>query len=318
MSYKQLTQEQRYQIYALLKMDHNQSEIAYVIGVHKSTISRELWRNCGGRGYRPQQAHRMATSRRNKSVDSIQPETWSEIDHWLCNDWSPEQVSGWLKSRKDLHVSHEWIYQHILVDKRNGGDLYCHLRCQRKRRKRYGSYDRRGILPNRVSIEQRPGEVDTRQRLGDWEVDTIIGKRHKQAIVTLVERKSRLVLLHKVQERSAGAVTQAITHLLEPWSKDVHTITADNGKEFAQHEEVSRILKTDFYFAHPNAAWERGSNENANGLVRQYIPKRQSFDEITQAEIERVMCLLNNRPRKCLDFLSPIEVFLQYSVALNS
>jgi IS30 family transposase len=193
-------------------MDHNQSEIANVIGVHKSTISRELWRNCGRRGYRPQQAHRMAISRRNKSVDRVQPETWSEIDHWLCNDWNPEQVSGWLKSRKDLHVSHEWIYQHVLADKRNGGDLYHHVRCKKKRRKRYGSYDRRGILPNRVSIDQRPGEVNTRQRLGDWEVDTIIGKRHKQAIVTLVERKSRLVLLRKVQERSAGAVTEAITH----------------------------------------------------------------------------------------------------------
>lgn len=317
-SYKQLAQEQRYQIYALLKMGHIQSEIANVIGVHKSTISRELWRNCGRRGYRPQQAHRMAISRRNKSVDRVQPETWKEIDYRLRNDWSPEQVSGWLKASKDLHVSHEWIYQHILADKRNGGDLYRHLRCQKKRRKRYGSYDCRGILPNRVSIEQRPGEVDTRQRLGDWEVDTIIGKRHQQAIVTLVERKSRLVLLRKVQERTAGAVKEAITHLLEPWPNVVHTITADNGKEFAQHEEVSRILKTDFYFAHPNAAWERGSNENTNGLVRQYIPKRRSFDEVSQAEIERVMCLLNNRPRKCLDFLSPFEVFLRYSVALNS
>jgi IS30 family transposase len=136
----------------------------------------------------------------------------------LRNDWSPEQVSGWLKTRKGIHISHEWIYQHVLADQRNGGDTYRHLRCQKKRRKLYGSCLRRGILPNRVSIEQRPEEIDTRQWLGDWEVDTIIGKRHKQAIVTLVDCKSRLILLHKVQECKAGAVTEAIPHLLKPWS----------------------------------------------------------------------------------------------------
>jgi len=260
----------------------------------------------------------MALNRRNKANYRFPPITWDLIESLIRMDWSPEQISGWLKNRQDFHISHEWIYQHILVDKQNGGDLYQHLRCQKKRRKRYGSYDRRGKLPNRVSIDQRPAEVETRQRLGDWEVDTMIGKRHKQALVTLIERKSRLVLMRKVEQRTAGAVEDVITHLLEPWTHDVHTITADNGKEFAHHEQIAKKLKTEFYFAHPNAAWERGSNENVNGLIRQYFPKKQSFDNITDDETELVVNLLNNRPRKCLDFKTPIEVFLEQSVALNT
>ncbi|MGB6423613.1 MAG: IS30 family transposase [Anaerolineales bacterium] len=317
-SYKQLASVQRYQISFMLKMGISQTEIANEISVHRSTISRELRRNRGKRGYRPKQAHQMALSRRNKANYRFTPETWDRIEHLIRMDWSPEQISGWLKHRKDIQISHEWIYQYILADKQNGGDLYRHLRCQKKRRKRYGSYDRRGKLPNRVSIDQRPAEVETRQRLGDWEVDTIIGKRHKQALVTLIERKSRLVFMRKVEQRTAGAVEDAIIHLLDPWTYDVHTITADNGKEFAHHEQISKILKTEFYFAHPNAAWERGSNENANGLIRQYFPKKQSFDNITNEDTELVMYLLNNRPRKCLDFNTPIEVFLELSVALDT
>jgi len=317
-SYKQLAYEQRYQIYFMLKIGISQTDIAKEIGVHRSTVSREMRRNQGRRGYRPKQAHRFALSRRNKTKSYITPETWDWIDQLIREDWSPEQISGWLKRSGDIQISHEWIYQHIYEDKRKNGDLYRHLRCQKKRRKRYGSYDRRGKLSNRVSIERRPAEVESRQRLGDWEVDTMIGKRHKQAIVTLVERKSRLVLLRKVEQRTAEAVEDAITQLLEPWTHDVHTITADNGKEFANHEQIAEKLNANFYFAHPNAAWERGSNENAVGLVRQYFPKKQSFDPITNDDTELVMDLLNNRPRKCLDFKSPIEVFLELSVALNT
>lgn len=193
--YTQLTQEQRYQIFALLKMDHNRTEIACVLGVHKSTISRELSRNHGRRGYRPKQAHRWALCRRRKAKRLIPPETWGLIEDHVRQDWSPEQVSGWLKKHMGIQVSHEWIYQYILADKRAGGSLYRHLRCQKKRRKRYGSYDRRGKLTNRVSIEQRPAIVEQRQRLGDWEVDTIIGQGHQQAIVTITERKSSLTLI---------------------------------------------------------------------------------------------------------------------------
>jgi IS30 family transposase len=318
MSYAQLTQEQRYQISALLKMGHNRTEIAEVIGAHKSTVSRELRRNSGLRGYRPKQAHRKALNRRNHSRARIMPEIWEMIEAKLRLEWSPEQVSGWLHRHHAIQVSHEWIYQYILVDKQAGGDLYRHLRCQKKRRKRYGSYDRRGKLPNRVSIEERPAIVEQRQRIGDWEVDTIVGKGHHQAIVTLTERKSRFSLLSKVERRTADQVSEALIDLLLPVSDRLHTLTADNGKEFAEHERVAHELQADFFFAHPYAAWERGANENMNGLVRQYIPKKCNFASVTDAELIRVMKRLNHRPRKCLDFLSPFEVFFDQFVALTS
>jgi IS30 family transposase len=293
-------------------------EIAEVIGAHKSTVSRELRRNCGLRGYRPKQAHCKALNRRNHSRARIMPEIWEMIEAKLRLEWSPEQVSGWLHRHHAIQVSHEWIYQYILVDKQAGGDLYRHLRCQKKRRKRYGSYDRRGKLPNRVSIEERPAIVEQRQRIGDWEVDTIVGKGHHQAIVTLTERKSRFSLLSKVERRTADQVSEALIDLLLPVSDRLHTLTADNGKEFAEHERVAHELQADFFFAHPYAAWERGANENMNGLVRQYIPKKCNFASVTDAELIRIMKRLNHRPRKCLDFLSPFEVFFDQSVALTS
>jgi len=318
MSYTQLTQEQRYQIYALLKMGHKRTEIAAVIGTHKSTVSRELDRNKGLRGYRPKQAHHKALSRRNHSLKRILPETWELIETKLRLDWSPEQVSGWLRRHYAIQVSHEWIYQHILADKQAGGDLYRHLRCQKKRRKRYGSYDRRGKLPNRVSIEERPSIVEQRQRIGDWEVDTLIGKRHRQAIVTLTERKSRFGLLGKVDQRTADQVGDAVIELLQPVTDRLHTLTADNGKEFADHEKIAHDLQADFFFAHPYAAWERGTNENMNGLIRQYIPKSCDLTSISDADLIWILNRLNHRPRKCLDFQSPFEVFFDQSVALTS
>ncbi len=318
MNYTQLTREQRYQIYALLKMGHNQTEIATVVGTHKSTVSRELNRNRGLRGYRPKQAHRMALSRRDRSRKRISKETWELIETKLRLDWSPEQVSGWLCRHHAIRVSHEWIYQYILDDKQAGGDLYHHLRCQKKRRKRYGSYDRRGKMPNRVSIEERPAIVAERTRIGDWEVDTLLGKRHRHAIVTLTERKSRLSLLAKVNQRTADQVGEAVIELLQPVADRLHTLTADNGKEFADHERIAHALRAEFYFAHPYAAWERGANENMNGLIRQYIPKNQDFAIVTNEDLIWVMNRLNHRPRKCLDFLSPFEVFFDQSVALTS
>ena len=318
MSYTQLTQEQRYQIYALLKMGYNRTEIAAVIEMHKATIGRELGRKSGLRGYRPKQANHKALSRRNHSRARIMPEIWEIIEAKLRLEWSPEQVSGWLHRRHAIQVSHEWIYQHILVDKQRGGELYRHLRCQKERRKRYGSYDRRGKLPNRVSIEERPVIIEQRQRIGDWEVDTIVGKGHHQGIVTLIERKSRFALLSKVEQRTADLVSKAIIDLLLPVSDRLYTITADNGKEFAEHERVAHELQVDFFFAHPNAAWERGTNENMNGLVRQYIPKKRNFASVTNEELIQIMKRLNYRPRKCLDFMSPFEVFFDQSVALTS
>ena len=326
-TYRQLTREQRYQIYALKKAGHGQMEIADWVGVHKSTISRELQRNRGQRGYRPKQAHDFALAHRHRRRSRIQPQTWQLVAEKLRADWSPEQISGWLRRNGHEPVSHpvtnelgrdEWIYQYVLADKRADGDLHTHLRCQKKRRKRYGSYDRRGKLPNRTSIEERPAIVDQRQRLGDWEVDTILGKGRRQAIVTLTERKSRLALLHKVERRKADQVAQAILRLLKPFAPQVHTLTSDNGKEFAQHETVAAELNLDFYFAHPYASWERGTNENMNGLIRQYLPKQSDFTTVSDTDLETIMNKLNHRPRKCLDFRSPFQVFFQQPVALTS
>lgn len=308
--YHQLTREQRYGINSLLKTGHNQSMIATVIGVHKSTISRELRRNRGGRGYRHKQAHSAALSRRQgKSAPRIDAGTWAFIETLIRQEWSPEQISGWMKEDMDYSVSHECIYRYILQDKHAGGNLYYHLRCKKKRKKRYGSNDRRGQLKNRVSIDERPAVVEARSRIGDWEADTIIGKRHKQALVTIVERKSRYTLIRKVERKTKGIVKKALVDLLEPSIDRVHTITKDNGREFADHEAVAAALNTAIYFAHPYSSWERGLNENTNGLIRQYFPKHRDFTTITEAEVNFVMDRLNNRPRKCLEFRTPNQVF---------
>ena len=317
-NYHQLTQTQRYQIYALKKTKHSLSEIAIVIGVHKSSVSRELKRNRGRRGYRPQQAQELAWQRRPKAISRITIEVWAIVERLLRQDWSPEQISGRLKKEQGIQISHEWIYQHILEDKRDSGDLYKHLRCQKKRRKRYGTYDRRGKLPNCRSIEERPAYVQTRKRIGDWEVDTLLGRQQKHAMLTLSERKSRFTVLGKLARRTAGAVRQRLCQLLLPIHDKVHTLTSDHGKEFADHETISQTLQLKFYFAHPYAAWERGTNENTNGLLRQYFPKKSDFQTISNAKMKSVMSKLNFRPRKSLRFKTPFEVFYHTSVALTT
>ena len=317
--YTQLTQDQRYQIYILMKAAFTQSEIADLIGVHKSTISRELRRNRGHRGYRPQQAHQFCLDRRQQKAQTrIAPGTWNLVRQLLHQDWSPEQIHLWLDKEAHIQVSPEWIYQYVLADKQADGTLYQHLRCQKRRKKRYGTYSRRGQIPNQVSIDYRPAIVETRSRFGDWEVDTVIGKQHRQALVTLVERKSKLTLIAKVYRKTAEAVTEAIIRLLKPLATWVHTITADNGREFANHQKIAKALKAKFYFAHPFSSWERGLNENTNGLIRQYFPKKHDFTTITQIQIEKVMDRLNNRPRKSLGIKTPNQVFfgIKPSVAL--
>jgi IS30 family transposase len=297
-----------------------QSRIAEEVGVDKSTISRELKRNRGGRGYRPKQAHEHAMTRRaNRSRLRISAETWSLVEQQLRLDLSPEQVSGYLKKEHGIVISHECIYQRILADTRNGGDIHTHLRCQKKRRKRYGKYSHRGQIPNRVGIELRPAVVDDRLRIGDWEADTIIGKNHRQAIVSLVERRSRFTLLKKITRKTADLVEDAAVKLLGPIKEAVLTITSDNGREFAGHEQIANTLEADFYFARPYHSWERGTNENTNGLVRQYFPKGRDFSTISDEEIDFVMTRLNNRPRKTLDFMTPNQVFYSHlTVALES
>lgn len=308
--YTQLTQNQRYQIHAHMEAGYNQTEIADLIGVHKSTISRELRRNRGIRGYRPLQANQLALDRRqNKAQPRIHSSDWEAVETLLEEQWSPEQISGWLFEEEDIEISHESIYLHIYEDKAAGGELYRHLRCQRQRKKRYGSYNTRGVIPGRISIDDRPAIVDSRQRLGDWELDTIIGKGHRQAIVSLTERKSKLTLITKVTHKTADLVGQAVVRLLKPLQAGVHTLTSDNGKEFAHHESIADALHADFYFAHPYASWERGLNENTNGLIRQYFPKSYDFTKITDGAIQCVMDRLNNRPRKTLGFKTPNQIF---------
>ena len=184
-------------------------------------------------------------------------------------------------------------------------------------RKRYGKMERRGQIPNRLFIEDRPAIVDERKRIGDWEADTIIGKNHRQAIVSIVERKTGLTLIKKVERKTSKAVSQAMIDLLKPYKNKVRTITSDNGKEFAGHEEIAKKLKADFYFAHPYASWERGTNENTNGLIRQYFPKNRDFTTITKKEINFAMERLNNRPRKRLGYRTPNQVFFKSGVALQ-
>ena len=292
-----------------MKAGLNQSAIAIIIGVHKSTVSREIRHNRGLRGYRPKQAHRLALNRRHtKARPRICGEDWRFVARLLREDWSPEQISLWLAQENHLSISHEGIYQHVLEDKRRGGDLHRHLRCQKPCKKRYGTYDRRGQLRNRISIDDRPAIMERRSRIADWELDTIIGKGHKQAIVSLTERKSRLALIAHVSSRQAESVKDSVVALLQPLAAHVHTIASDNGKEFAHHEAIAKALSADFYFAHPYASWERGLNENTNGLIRQYFPKGCDFTTITDEDIQSVMNRLNNRPRKCLGMKTPNQV----------
>ncbi|MDE2117793.1 MAG: IS30 family transposase [Betaproteobacteria bacterium] len=312
MNYTHLTREERYQIYALKKAGHKQSEIATVLNRSASTISRELSRNTGRRGYRPKQAQRLAVERRAPNARTIDDATWRFAQARLREDWSPEQISN------HAAISIETVYQRVYADKRAGGSLWQHLRCQKRRRKRYGQHDRRGIIPNRQSIEERPVIVEERSRIGDWEADTIIGKNHRQAIVSLVERKSGFTLIRKVKRKTARAVRKAAVSLLKPHRDKVHTVTSDNGREFSEHEQIAKALQADFYFAHPYASWERGTNENTNGLIRQYFPKSRDFTTITQQEINAAMKRLNNRPRKRLGFLTPSQVFFKSGVALQT
>jgi len=305
-TYTQLTQIQRYQISALLKMGHIQIEIAKTIGVHRSTVSREIRRNRGKRGYRPKQAQRLTQERQNKAKARIMSEEWKWIGKLIRLDWSPEQISDYCRNEQVLQISHEWIYQHIYHDKCKGGSLWKHLRCRKKRRKRYGSYEKRGQIPNRTSIDERPQVVTDRSRLGDWEADTIIGKGRKGAIVTLVDRKSRYLRMGLVSQRTKETVKEMIISLLDDFP--VHTITCDNGKEFTSHEAVAQALGAKVYFAHPYASWERGTNENTNGLIRQYIPKDTKFSKLTHEDIAFVENRLNTRPRKCLSFTTPMVI----------
>ena len=308
MTYKHLSQAERYQIHALIKAGHDQSQIAKLLDRHKSTISRELSRNTGSRGYRPKQACEMSADRGQNSRNAPTVEPWvSEAAcALLCIQWSPEQIAS------QLPISHETVYQYVYADKAQGGTLWKNLRCQKQKRKRYaGGRDRRGQIPNRRPLSERPLHIEARRQVGHWECDTVIGASHKGAVVTMVERKSGYAVMAKVEKKTSELVSSAIVDKLQPMAARVKTLTFDNGKEFAGHAHIDQQLQSTAYFARPFASWERGSNENLNGLLRQYVPKKRAMSTVTDEEIRMIQKRLNNRPRKRLGFKTPAEVFHQ-------
>jgi len=323
MNYKQLIDSQRYQIESYLKAGYSQNKIAKALGVNKSTISRELKRNGKKRCYNAAFAIAVSKERR---VEAYKQTTFNSnmqryINNKLINhQWSPEQIKGRCDLKGIDMVSIERIYQYIYENQSQGGYLYKHLRTARRwRKKRLHRKHQRGQIPNRMMIDQRPEVVDIKARFGDWEVDTIIGKNHKSAILTLTERKSQFELMAKTNGTKAISVKKQMINLLAPFKQLVKTITSDNGKEFALHQEIANKLQADFYFANPYSPWQRGLNEYQNKLIRQYLPKKTDFNTITQQNIIMIISKLNSRPRKSLGYKTPNEVFLtnfKHSVAL--
>jgi IS30 family transposase len=312
--YRQLTYGQRCQIYALKKRGFSNRQIAADLGVSHTTVGRELGRNSGRRGYRCKQAEEKSQSRRHATAGKhrkMTPTLIRCIEEKLSIQWSPEQITCWLALRGGVTVSHETVYQYIWNDKRDGGALWKNLRRRARRYQKRGNDGKtsRGRIPGRIDIDLRPAIVERRSRIGDWEADTIIGANSKGAIVSLVERKSRKTRLVKVERKTAKAVKTALVNALRPHKNNVLTITCDNGKEFTLHQKIGKSLHADTFFAKPYHSWERGTNENTNGLVRQYFPKKMDFAMVTQADVRRVERTLNNRPRKCLDYKTPNQVF---------
>ena len=316
MSCHHLALEESINIETQRKLGVSRNRIARALGRSQSSISRELSRNRGLRGHRHKQADHKAQQRHAVKPKAVKMTSAmkSGVGSLLREDWSPEQIAGRLKQQGQETVSHETIHQYLLKDKRSGGDLSLHLRRHRKKyRKHCGGTGGSSGIPNRVGIEARPEAANRRERLGDWEADTMIGKGHQGALVTLDERKSKLRLAWPVDRKTAEAVTEAIVTLLDGFKDFVHTLTFDNGKEFARHETLAKELNCHTCFAKPYHSWERGQNENANGLLRQYFPKTIGLLEVTQQQVLQAVHKLNSRPRKGLGFKTPYEVFRQFA-----
>ena len=312
MRQKQLTLKERYHISTLLKRGWKQKEIAESIGVHPSTICREIKRNSDAisNEYSYEFAHTIAVKRQqNKNKHTVlTSKIKTYIKSKLKEDWSPEQISGRMKRDKGFTVCHETIYRYIYYNKSRGGRLYKYLRHKNKKyHSRSNNYQRRGIIIDRISIDKRPKIVERKSRIGDFEIDTVIGRHHVGALVTVVDRKSKFTLIKKIESKKAEEVTKALIDMLEPLKPISKTITSDNGKEFAYHKEVSESLDTDFFFAHPYSSWERGLNEHTNGLIRQYLPKKTDFTQVCKEEIITIQDKLNHRPRKVLNYRTPYE-----------
>jgi IS30 family transposase len=311
--YHQLTSGERYELSALRKQGCSIGQIAQALGRHRSTIWREIRRNARkDGGYRPETADDFARWRRARSRRN-----WQFTDHefelicmCLREYWSPEQISGRLRRFGILSISHETIYRYVWEDWGRGGALHLFLRGARKlRRKRYRSYDSRGRLEGKRHISQRPAGADNRSRFGHLEIDTMMGGPDQHCVVTMVERKGGFVWLGKLKQRTVQATNPRVTSLIRRAAHRIRTITADNGTEFHGYKEIEINTGARFYFATPHHAWERGTSENTNGLLRQLLPKGKSMAALTQKDCDRVARLLNNRPRKRLGYLTPAEVY---------
>ena len=311
-----LTVGQRYEIAVLKKANHKQSEIAKILNRSKSVISRELSRNSDQRSgeYRADLAERKCRERHKSKAKKVYfTEAIKEyVNTRISDDYSPEQIAGEAKANGISCVSHERIYQHIWENKRKNGTLHEHLRHGAKRyRKRGASKDKRGQIVGRNGIENRPQIVENKERIGDLEADLVIGKGHKGALLTINDRATGMLYMKKIESKEASVIEQGMIELLKDFPVKIHTITTDNGKEFANHAPIAQKLKIDYYFARPYHSWERGANENLNGLVRQYFPKGSDFEHITHEQVAHVTSKLNNRPRKRFAYKAPCEVLFQ-------
>lgn len=317
--YHHLTQEQRYIISAQMRTTKSTSQIAREMGTTRQTVWREINRNTGLRGYRPKQAHdkavqRQLIARQQRQSHSLTAFGLAYIEHLILQRWSPEQIHGGLTTAGWLNVpSHEWIYQHIYRDKRTGGALHTYLRSQKTYRKRgLNGHDRRGQIPHKVSIHLRPMEIEQRHRLGDIEGDTIIGRHHKGAVLTLLERKSLYVWLKPLVRRTAQATAIACMDALA--AVKPHTVTFDNGKEFTMHQAIANATGADIYFADAYQSNQRARNENSNGLIRQYLPKAMRLDNLNPTYVNEIAHALNTRPRKSLGWKTPQQVLSGFTV----
>ena len=315
MTYRQITFAERYTLGLLRQGGLTPAAIARVLGRHRSTIGREVRRNGTPRDgcYRPQLAEwyargRGSRSRRNRRFSAAD---WVRVQTLVREDWSPEQIAGRLRADQELEISHETIYRYLWADKRQGGQLYRHLRgACKQRRKRYGRYDSRGRLAGKRPITARPAVVAGRTELGHWEGDTVLGASQAgPCVLSLVERKIGYLVLGQLRQRTTAEVNRRATPLLQAQAPPVRTITVDNGTEFHGYAAIEQATAAEFYFATPHHAWERGTNENTNGLLRQYLPKGQSMAHLTQHDCNRIAAKLNRRPRKRLGYRTPEECY---------
>ncbi len=314
MNYHQLTSGDRYMISVLRKQGHNASSIALYLGRHRSTISREFKRNCArlDGAYRYSKAIERTNGRRSRSRRNWQfgVKEWRLVEKMLREKWSPEQISVRLENDHLLSISYPTIYRYVRRDKKHGGNLYECLRLPKKWRKRRRSIDSRGRLPGKRHISERPLSAENRTRKGHWEIDTVMGRYGtKPCIVTLVERKTGYVLIGKLKSRRKDVTNERVIQLIRKHSDIFKTITADNGTEFHGYMDIERATGTKFYFATPYHSWERGTNENTNGLIRQYLPKGTSLVRLTQQACNAIAKKLNDRPRKRYGFKTPTEMF---------